>query len=95
MKDLGDKILVGFLIISAGLMSLSLFLILSTATPAMLWRSIVLGSLVFSGAIGILVYRDAVKHADLYPGAWALGTWLLLIIVLPVYLYHRAYGSKR
>ena len=37
---------------------------------------------------------DAHKRGDPNPGAWALGTWLLLIIVLPLYLYHRAYGSR-
>jgi hypothetical protein len=51
-------------------------------------------ALIVGGAAGAAVYDDAYKRRDDAPGAWALGTWLLLIIVLPLYLYHRAYGSR-
>jgi ribosomal protein L40E len=51
-------------------------------------------ALIVGGIAGAAVYDDAYKRGDSSPGAWALGTWLLLIIVLPLYLYHRAYGSK-
>jgi hypothetical protein len=45
------------------------------------------------GAIaGLLVHRDAYDREDPSAAAWAFGTFLLLIIVLPIYLYHRAYG---
>jgi hypothetical protein len=49
-------------------------------------------ALIVGGIAGAAVYDDAYKRRDPAPIAWALGTWLLLIIVLPLYLYHRAYG---
>jgi hypothetical protein len=39
------------------------------------------------------VWRDANSNWDENAAWWALGTFLLLVIVLPLYLYHRAYGN--
>lgn len=49
--------------------------------------------MMLGGVAGAAVYDDAKKRGDTSPVTWAVGTWLLLIIVLPLYLYHRAYGS--
>ena len=42
----------------------------------------------------LLVWLDANNRNEENAGWWVLGTFLLLIIVLPIYLYHRAYGNK-
>jgi hypothetical protein len=56
----------------------------------------ILGVVVLVGAIaGWYVYEDAHERGDSSPGAWAIGTFLLFIIVLPLYLYHRAYGPTQ
>jgi hypothetical protein len=52
-------------------------------------------ALIVGGIAGAAVYDDAYTCGDSSPGAWALGTFLLFIIVLPLYLYHRAYGPTQ
>jgi len=46
--------------------------------------------LLLGGIAGLLVYDDAFKREDPNAAAWGLGTVLLLIIVVPIYLYHRS-----
>ena len=46
--------------------------------------------LLLGGIVGMLVYDDAYKREDPNAAAWGLGTALLLIIVVPIYLYHRS-----
>lgn len=46
--------------------------------------------LLLGGIVGLLVYDDAYKREDPNAGAWGLGTALLLIVVVPIYLYHRS-----
>lgn len=45
--------------------------------------------------VAVDVWRDADNRGDSNAKWWGLGTLLLLIVVLPLYLYHRAYGSSR
>jgi len=44
--------------------------------------------------VAAAVWWDADSRGDPNAAWWGLGTGLLLIIVLPLYLYHRAYGRK-
>jgi 4-amino-4-deoxy-L-arabinose transferase-like glycosyltransferase len=43
---------------------------------------------------GVFVWRDAADRGDENAALWGLGTALILIVVLPLYLYHRAYGTE-
>lgn len=43
--------------------------------------------------VGLAVWSDAKKLGDPNPAIWALGTALLLIIVLPIYLIYRSKGK--
>jgi hypothetical protein len=51
--------------------------------------------LLLSVSLALAVWGDANERGDENANWWALGTFLLLIIVLPLYLYHRAYGGTR
>jgi hypothetical protein len=52
-------------------------------------------ALTVTSLAGWFVFVDAYEHEEPNAGWWALGTFLVLIVVLPLYLYHRAYGRKR
>lgn len=41
------------------------------------------------------VWIDAGQRGDPHAAWWALGTFLIVIVVLPLYLYHRAYGPPQ
>lgn len=47
--------------------------------------------LLVSGLVALGVYSDGYLRSDDNAGWWAVGTFLLLIIVLPIYLYHRSH----
>jgi len=44
--------------------------------------------------VAAAVWWDADSRGDPNAAAWGVGTGLLLIIVLPLYLYHRAYRRQ-
>jgi 4-amino-4-deoxy-L-arabinose transferase-like glycosyltransferase len=45
--------------------------------------------------IGFIVWWDAKEQEDENAALWGLGTAMILIVVLPLYLYHRAYGREK
>jgi hypothetical protein len=50
--------------------------------------------LVVGGIVAIAVWLDAYNRNDDNGTWWALGTFLILIVALPLYLYHRAHGTE-
>jgi hypothetical protein len=66
----------------------------NTANLYTTWLTFAGFSLILGLLAAVWVWWDATIRGHKNAVWWALGTFLVLIVVLPLYLYHRAYGPK-